>query len=28
MIKNGSHFLVRRRESYEDLLSTSVLWQL
>ena len=25
MIKNGSHFLVRRRESYEDLLSTSVL---
>ena len=25
MIKNGSHFLIRRRESYEDLLSTSIL---
>lgn len=28
MIKNGSHFLIRRRESYEDLLSTSILWRL
>ena len=25
MIKNGSHFLIRRRESYGDLLSTSIL---
>lgn len=25
MLKNGSHFLIKRRESYEDLLSTSVL---
>jgi len=28
MIKNGSHFLIRRRESYGDLLSTSILWLL
>ena len=25
MIKDGSHFLIRRRESYEDLLSTSLI---
>jgi len=25
MLKKGSHFLIRRRESYEDLLSTSIL---